>query len=45
MPAPDAVQRRSHFIDGPVEAHVPPEVFAHRPENTFGPVVQAGGFV
>ena len=41
MPALPADQRFPSFVEGPEEAHVPRESFAHRAEDAAGPVVHA----
>ena len=45
MPALPTYKRFVILPHRPEESHVPAEVFAHRPQDTFGPVIQAGGFV
>ena len=39
VPAFRAEERRALFVEGPQDAHVPADVFAHRPQDAASPVV------
>ncbi len=44
MPTFGTDERHAAFIDSPEKAHVPGEVFAHRPQDARGPVVHVYRF-